>query len=109
MKININPSDIWGDAKKRGSIRTYNEENVFNFSQEEFEKCRFKISNQNLRMAECTVHTKRFAHGFRLHPPHLWDIRDGVLYQKLKGKFVKWVPNFSTNLTRLDQAKNEID
>lgn len=108
-KIKINPSDIWNDAKKRGSIRTYTEEVVFNFSQEEFKKCRFKMTNQNYRMVECTTHVKRFSHGFRLHPPHLWDLRKGILYKKVKGKFIKWVPNFSTNLTRLDRAKDEID
>lgn len=108
-KIKINPSEIWDDANRRKAIRTYTEEPVFDFTQEEFNKCRFEMVNQNLRMVECTIHSGRFSHGYRIHPPHLWDIRKGILYKKVKRKFVKWVPNFSTNLTRLDQAKNEID
>ena len=67
------------------------------------------MTNQNLRLVECTVHIRKFSHGFRLHPPHLWNLIEGILYKKIDGKFVKWVPNFSTNIKRLEESKKEID
>lgn len=98
---------IWDSAKRRGAIKTYPEELVFDLSQKEFEKCRFKMINQNYRMVECTVHSNKFSHGFRLHPPHLFDLRDGIMYKKVKGKFVKFVPDFKKNLKNLEESKNE--
>jgi len=47
------------------------------------------------------VHTNKFSHGFRLHPPHMWDIRDGIIYKRVGKKFVKFVPSFNKKLDKL--------
>lgn len=104
--VQLRSQDIWEDAKKRGIIEKIEEQVVFTFTHEEFEKCRFRMKDQNLRMVECTVHRSKFTHGYRLHPPHLWDIKEGKLYKKSEGKWVRWIPNFSNNLDLISEAKN---
>jgi hypothetical protein len=90
--------NLWEELKKVGRVKNITEEEVFHLTKEEFEKCRFKIVNQNYRLAECVVHTNKFSHGFRLHPPHMWDIRDGIIYKRVGKKFVKFVPSFKENV-----------
>jgi len=86
----------------KSNVETFNQEekDVFKMPIEEWEQLRFRITNQTMRLAECYNHPKGIAFGFRLHPPHLWNIIDGVLFKKVKGKWVKFVPDVEDNLER---------
>ncbi len=56
-------------------------------------KHRYKIIDNNLRLAECVVCRKKgIEHGVRLFPPHCWDLRNGILYYRpdAKSKFKKY-------------------
>jgi hypothetical protein len=95
------------DGNQEKNNKKIEEELVFHLTKDEFKKCRFKIINQSLRLAECIVHRDRFSHGFRLHPPHLWDIRDGIIYKKVNNKFVKFMPDFEKNIKLVEESKKE--
>ena len=71
------------------------------FSADEWEGLRFRISNHSLRLAECINPPHRDPVVFRLFPPHLWNIVDGKIMQKVDGKWVRFVPNLKENLARL--------
>ena len=102
---------FWEVAKKKKKVRKLTDEKVFGFTKKEAEKCRFKMVNQNLRLVECTVHRGAFSHGYRLHPPHLFDLRDGIIFhrQDTKSKWKRWYPNLNENLRRLKESLKEID
>lgn len=103
-----NDKDVfWDNFKKEKAVKTFTEEEVFGLSKEEFKKCRFEMINQNYRMVECKVHLDKASHGFRLHPPHLFDLRDGIIYKKVKGKFVRFFPNYKQNIKNLEESKKE--
>lgn len=56
-------------------------------------KHRYEIIDQNLRLAECVICRKKgIRHGIRLFPPHLYDLRNGVLYYRpnKKSKFKRY-------------------
>ncbi|MEM4270799.1 MAG: hypothetical protein QXO70_01745 [Candidatus Pacearchaeota archaeon] len=57
-------------------------------TKEEAKKCRFVCIDQSLRLFSCKTHDGR--HGLRLHPPHLYEIKDGVIYKKLDNKLKVW-------------------
>ena len=60
-------------------------------TKDDLKKCRFVCIDQNLRLFECQTHkTEEFAHGLRLHPPHLWQVIDGVPYKVVDNKKVIW-------------------
>ena len=68
---------------------------LFSLTEDELKKCRYKIINQNLRLAECIVHKKNgFSHGLRLHPPHMWKLdKNGRLYHRtVDNKWERWYP-----------------
>lgn len=91
---------VWDAAAKNDAIEKIEEQEVFHLSQAEANKCRYEMVNNTERMAECIVHTKGFTHGVRLHPPHLWDLRDGIVYQKVNGEWVRWSPVVKENKER---------
>lgn len=95
--------NFWQDQKKRNRIQYSNEEKIFHLSHEEAQKCRYEIIDMTMRMAECATHRDRISHGVRLHPPHLWDIRDGVVYQKVNGEWVMWTADVKKNIDRFDK------
>ena len=100
----ITPKKIWDDlTNKDGSVNyeRITEGDVFKMSREDWDKLRFRISNMTLRLVECYNHPQGKVFGLRLHPPHLWDLRDGVLYKKTPEGWVKYFPNFDENLERL--------
>lgn len=102
-----NSEKFWNslrNEKGESIVETYEQDpnSVFRMPIEDWDKLRFRISNKTLRLVECYNHPQGTVFGFRLHPPHLWDLRDGVLYKKHEGKFVKFVPNFEENLTRFN-------
>lgn len=101
------PEDIWETAKKNKTIEHYDEKTVFDFTQKEADRCRFEIVNQNYRLAECTVHKKEFSHGYRLHPPHLWNIIEGKLYKRAEGKWERFVPNHRINLKNMEVSRRD--
>lgn len=79
---------------------TREEQDPFRMPIEEFEKLRFRMSNMTLRLVECYNHPQGLVFGFRLHPPHLWDIREGVLYKKVNKQWVKFIPDYNENTKR---------
>lgn len=107
QRFNINPDpskrtnaeiteNFWAKNKEGKyilDVENYNEEDVLTLGNIDFEACRFEITNMTQRLCTCTVHQKEgFAHGFRLHPPHLWNIVDGKLFKKIDGKWVRFLP-----------------
>ncbi len=95
--------ELWKGAERDKTIERTEEVSLFKLTREEFEKCRFSLPDKNTREVECQVHTKGFSHGYRLHPPHLWDLREQIIYRKNnKGEFERWYPEFKSNL-RLDK------
>jgi hypothetical protein len=58
-------------------------------------------------MAECVVHRSNFSHGIKLFPPHLYDLKDGIVYARdiEKGEWVRWFPNFVENRKGLVKEK----
>jgi len=96
-------AQAWAVAAKMGKVETNKEELVFRLTEAEAKKCRYEIVDQNLRMAECVVHRDNFAHGIKLFPPHLYDLRDGIVFAKdvKEDKWVRWFPNFMENKKRL--------
>ena len=103
LNVKVEPNEFWDDVKRRKTIKYVKEKTVLHLTEKEFSKCRFRITNQNWRMVECTVHTDQFSHGFRLFPPHLWDLKDGIIYKKVRGKFIVWKPKFSRNVKLLEK------
>lgn len=95
---------FWDSVEKAKNSETHEDQEVFHLTQKEAAKCRFEIIDQNNRLAECTVHQGTFSHGVRLFPPHLWDIRDGIVYHKVNGEWVKWSPIVKENVSRLQDA-----
>lgn len=75
-------------------VKEIQETDVFSLGNIDYGECRFEIINMSMRLCECVVHkAKGFSHGFRLHPPHLWDIREGgKLFKKLDGVWVRFLP-----------------
>lgn len=94
--------DTWGRAESLGQVDKVEETQLFHLTQKEADKCRYVMTNMDLRMAECTVHTDAFTHGVRMHPPHLWDLRDGIIYyrESIKAPWVKWSPLIQNNTKR---------
>lgn len=59
----------------------------------DFENCRFKLLDKNFRLYECVYHKEKLniSHGIRLHPPHLWRIKeDGRVFKIEDGKEIEW-------------------
>ncbi len=100
-------AQAWAVAEKMGNIQTNKEEVVFRLTEVEAKKCRYEITDQSTRMAECTVHRDNFSHGIKLHPPHLYKIEDGIVFARdvKKGEWVRWFPNFVENRKRLIDTK----
>lgn len=96
--------NFWEKAKALGQVEEIKETQLFHLSQKEAEKCRYVMTNMDLRMAECTVHTDAFTHGVKMHPPHLWDLRDGIIYHRenIKSPWVKWSPLIHNNTKRFE-------
>lgn len=94
---------VWQSAEAKHEVEKVEEEEVFHLSQKEANKCRFVMVNNTTRMAECTVHTQSFTHGVRLHPPHLWNIIEGIVYQKVNGEWVRWSPIVKENIKRFEE------
>ena len=88
---------FWDQAEKAKSVEKIQEEQIFHLSEKEAQKCRYEIIDNTQRMAECTVHGY---HGVRMHPPHLWDLKNGIVYQKVNNEWIKWFPNIKENLGR---------
>lgn len=101
MKQNFYRKRFWEQAKKAGKVKYVPDKSVFDFSKKEAKRCRFVMVNQNLRLVECTVHRGKFSHGYRLHPPHLYDLRKGIIYHRedTKSKWKPWYPKFKPNLS----------
>ena len=95
--------DLWKGKK----IKRYTEKVVFSLSEQEVDKCRYEIVDQTRRMAECKIHRDNFSHGVRLHPPHLYNIIDGIVFFKDDGKWVKWKPNFKARVKDIEDLTRE--
>lgn len=96
--------EFWDAVEKAKAGEDHVEQEVFHLTQKESAKCRYEIIDQNNRLAECTVHRDTFSHGHKLFPPHLWDIRKGILYRKVNGEWTKWVPIVKENVTRFEDS-----
>lgn len=77
-------------------------DDVFKMPVEDWLNLRFRISNMTMRLVECYNHPKGVAFGFRMHPPHLWNLKDGILYKKVNGQWVRFIPTFEENLERFN-------
>jgi hypothetical protein len=67
------------------------EQPLLELSREEKKRCVFECVNQNYRLFECVVHkNEKASHGLRLHPPHLWEVKDGVPYKRVGDDLVVW-------------------
>lgn len=100
----IDPEKVWRDLIRSGKkIKTRTEEIKLQLTDKECEKCRYEVIDQNQRLAECTVHRGDVSHGVRLWPIHLWEIKDGVVFQKVDGKWQVWRPNYKQNLSRFEK------
>lgn len=62
--------------------------NILNLTKEEAKKCRFVCIDQSLRLFACKTHNQ--SHGLRLHPPHLYTIKNGVVYKIVDNKLKVW-------------------
>lgn len=93
---------VWERAAAANKIETVEETQVFHLTQKEAKKCRYVMVNMDQRMAECTVHTDGFTHGVRMHPPHLYDLRDGIVYyrENIGAEWQRWYPNMKENAAR---------
>lgn len=80
----------WKDTEK------FTEKTVFSLTEREVDRCRYEIINMTQRMAECYIHRDNFSHGIKLHPPHLYDLRDGVVYFRQGKGWEKWRPNLKS-------------
>lgn len=107
LRPNNNPNQrhdygkrLWDQAERNKTIEYVPEKEVFHLSPKEAKKCRYEIINQTERMAECTVHKSNFSHGVRLHPPHLWDLREGKVFMKKGGGWVEWSATVQENKDR---------
>lgn len=89
-------SKFWAEAEKNKSIEKSEEQVIFHLSDKEARRCRYELTDQTQRMAECIVHEY---HGVRLHPPHEWDLKNGIVYYKGE----RWFPNIKENLTRFEE------
>lgn len=59
----------------------------------DFENCRFKLIDKNFRLYECVYHKEKLniSHGIRLHPIHLWRVKEGGQVFKIQdGKEIEW-------------------
>lgn len=96
---------FWESLKRDKRVK-YKEitepEAVGSFSADEWDSLRFRITNQSLRLATCTNPPHRDPIVFRLFPPHLWDIRDGQIYRKVDGQWIRFVPDLKKNLERFE-------
>ena len=92
----IRPIDkkFWKRKEKQKKVEKFTEEVLFTLTPEEFKKCRFEIKDMTTRSVECTVHRKNYSHGFILHPPHLYLLKDKILYMREKDKWVLFEPRF---------------
>lgn len=61
---------------------------VVKLPKEEAKKCRFACVNPSYRLFACITHNKQ--HGLRLHPPHLWVVKDGIVYKRVDNKLKVW-------------------
>lgn len=95
---------FWEAEEKAKRIEIHEEQEVFHLTQKEAERCRYEIINQNLRLAECTVHRDMFSNGIRLFPPHLWGLKHGIVYKKVNDEWVKWTPKIRENTKRFEDA-----
>lgn len=106
MKNSINNERIWLNYKRSKDIdyEEFDEGETGSLSPDLWDSLRFRIANNTERMVECTNHPQNISFGYRLHPPHLWDLRNGVLYRKDEtGKFVIWKPYLEQNLVRFNK------
>lgn len=108
-KLSEEATKFWEEAKYKKNLEKYDDKEVFHLTAKEAEKCRFEMTNMTDRLAECTVHTKNFSHGVRLHPPHLWKLEGGLVYFNHNGKWVRWVANVDVNKQRLEKVDEDID
>ncbi len=90
----------WTKAEREKKIEKFEEEVVFNLTPKEAEKCRYILVNMSTRMAECTIHTKSFTHGIKMHPPHLYKIEDGIVFYKSNENWIRWYPDYLANKNR---------
>lgn len=74
-----------GQSKKEENNKW---KNIFSLSLSEAKKCRFYCINPSLRLYSCKTHNDR--HGFRLHPPHLYEIKNGIIYRKVDNQLKVW-------------------
>lgn len=95
---------FWESVDKAANSELHEDKEVFHLSQKEAAKCRYEIVDQDNRLAECTVHRDVFSHGVKLFPPHLYDIRKGILYFKKNGEWIKWIPVVKENVSRIEGA-----
>ena len=91
---------FWEAVEKAKRVDYSEEKEVFHLTKKEAENCRYTITDQTMRLAMCTVHTVGFTHGLTLHPPHLWDIKDGILYKKVGETWVRFIPDVEENKKR---------
>lgn len=90
---------FWARQKNAKRVKSWEEDVKIRLTKEECKKCRYECVEQSTRMYECTVHKGDFSHGLRMHPPHLYDLRDGIVYYKGE----RWFPDFAANRERLKQ------
>ena len=91
--------NYWEGSK---NIEKFTEEVIFQLTQEECEKCRYTLVDNDYGMAECYIHRGKFTHGVRLFPKYLYDIKDDIVYCRddQKSPWRKWKPNISLNKKR---------
>lgn len=95
---------MWREAKYKGTIDSTDTRKVLHLTEKEASRCRFKIANMNLRMAECVVHIGEFSHGVRIHPIHLYKLSgDGSLYYRRSKSdaWTLWKLDIKANAKRL--------
>lgn len=100
--------EAWWESVKRSKDSKYVEitepDAIPAFTAEEWDALRFRISNHSMRLAECINPPHRDPVVFRLFPPHLWNIVDGKIMQKVGGKWVRFVPKLEENLDRFSKS-----
>lgn len=93
------------------SNKTLNQEknkvwkDILNLTKEEAKKCRFICIDPSFRLFACKTHNQK--HGLRLHPPHKFEIKNGVVYKRLDKKLKVWYADLYAKKNFFNRGRSE--
>jgi hypothetical protein len=99
---------LWESLERNKRVENFTEGESFELTMSEMEKCRYEITDNTKRMATCTTHSRSYPHGIRIHPPHLYNIVDGIVYFKSEGSWIRWFPDVALNRKNAEIGAREM-